>query len=138
MDGENPGYEIAEMTHSNYTRSYFFDLCKEADRVAIFRCSDFNAEYIERMISYCRTFCVRQYDTVFDIGIESLYCSELVYQADFERRLKVNLEKISIINKWYVSPTALITATNVTCIWDSNQMSLPYPAAPDATGPDRT
>ena len=31
-------YEIAEMTHHDYTKSFFFDVCKESDRVVILRC----------------------------------------------------------------------------------------------------
>lgn len=43
---KGPEFEVAEMTHTNFTHSTFFDLCKEATRVAILRCRDWDREYI--------------------------------------------------------------------------------------------
>lgn len=114
------GYEIAEMTHSNYTKSFFFDICKESDRVAILRCNDFDPAYIEKIVLECISFQGCKYDTVFDLNVAALYCSELVYQADFERRLKVSLEDIAGLGVEYISPTGLAKAKNASIVWDSN------------------
>lgn len=116
-----PTYEIAEMTHTDYTHSHFFDICKEADRVIILECVDFDPEYVKKMIAMCQSFKDATYDVTFDFGIKALYCSELVYQSDFERRLKVNLDDLGGLGRQYISPTGLYEALNVKVIWDSSE-----------------
>lgn len=113
-------YEIAEMTHNNYTKSFFFDICKESDRVVILRCRDFDKEYIKAMIAKCESFQDCKYDLSFDLGVKALYCSELVYQADFERRLKIDLSDIAGLGRKYISPTGLWEAANCDVVFDSN------------------
>jgi hypothetical protein len=115
-------YEIAEMTHNHYTRSYFFDICKESDRVVILRCKDFDADYINKMIETCESFKDCKYDLAFDLGVKALYCSELVYQADFERRLKVDLSDLVGLGRQYVSPTDLFEADNIEVVFDSDKL----------------
>lgn len=113
-------FEVAEMTHTDFTRSCFFDLCKEADKVTIIRCYDWDKEYTQRVINKCLTFTDAVYDNEFDFGIKSLYCSELVYQADFERRLNVSLEDLADIGRPYISPFGLYRAKNVEKVWESD------------------
>lgn len=112
-------WEISEMTHTNYTLSAFFDICKEADRVVILECPDWDEAYTAAVIEKCRSLKNATYDVAFDLGVEALYCSELVYQSDFERRLQVNLEDLAGIGCPYISPTGLYRAKNVRIIWDS-------------------
>ena len=83
-------WEISEMTHDNYVRSNFFDICKESDRVMILRCTDWDETYTQQVVEKCKTFVDAVYDVSFDFGVKQLYCSELVYQSDFERRLDVS------------------------------------------------
>jgi len=109
------------MTHENYTRSHFFDLCMEADRVVILRCKDFDSDYIQKVIQKCLSFQNAVYDVHFTLGVKSLYCSELVFQSDFERRLKVDLSDLAGIGLPYISPTGLYQAENVEIVWDSDQ-----------------
>ncbi len=113
-------YEIAEMTHTDYTKSYFFDICKEADRVVILKCTAWDAEYTKRVVAKCRTFEDAIYDVQFAFGVKALYCSELIYQADFEKRLQVNLEDLAGLGREYISPTGLFNAKNVKVVWDSD------------------
>lgn len=121
-DGE---FEVAEMTHTNYTESCFFDICKEADRVVILRCLDWDPEYTKKVIDNCLTFKDATYDNCFEFGVKSLYCSELVYQADFEKRLKVSLEDLAGIGRPYISPFGLYRAKNIEIVWDSNLETKP-------------
>jgi hypothetical protein len=115
-------YEIAEMTHTNYTKSYFFDICKESDRVVILRCVDWDPEYVKQVVATCRTFEDAVYDTKFDFGVKALYCSELVYQADFEHRLDVVLDDLAGLGRKYISPDGLFKAKNVRIVWDSDEV----------------
>ena len=110
-------FEVAEMTHTDYTKSCFFDICKESDKVAILRCPDWDTEYTQKVIDLCRTYEDAIYDNSFEFGVKSLYCSELVYQADFERRLKVSLEDLAGLGRDYISPFGLFKAENVDIIW---------------------
>jgi len=113
-------WEVSEMTHENYRQSTFFDICKESDRVVILRCSDWDTEYVQKVIDKCKSFINAQYDVDFDLnGVTALYCSELVYQSDFERRLKVDLSDLAGIGRPYISPDDIWEARNRTLIWDS-------------------
>lgn len=116
--GKNGLWEVSEMTHEDYRKSCFFDLCKEATRVVIVRCKDWDAEYIKKVIRKCESFSEARYDVAFSLGIEALYCSELIYESDFERRLQVNLEDLAGLGKPYISPMGLFHAENVDIIWD--------------------
>ena len=113
-------YEVAEMTHTDYTKSYFFDICKEADRVIILECVDWDEEYVQQVIAKCLEFEGAVYDVKFGFGVKALYCSELVYQSDFERRLNVNLEDLAGLGREYISPDGLYKAKNIKVIWDSD------------------
>ncbi len=113
------GYEVAEMTHTNYTKSYFFDICKEADRVVILECVDWDEDYIQAVIAKCLEFEDAVYDVKFHLGVKALYCSELVYQSDLEGRLDVNLDDLAGLGRLYISPDGLFKAKNVRVVWDS-------------------
>jgi len=115
-------YEIAEMTHSDYTKSFFFDLCKESDRVVLLECVDFDEAYVDKMISKCKSFENSKYDTSFKLGVSALYCSELIYLSDFEKRLKIDLTDLAGLGRPYISPTGLYLAENVKVIWDSDKV----------------
>lgn len=121
--GKHPElYEVAEMTHQDYCKSHFFDICKEADRVVILECPDFSNGYIQLMIEKCKSFEGAVYDTDFSLGVEALYCSELVYQSDFKRILQVDLSDIAGLGRPYLSPDGLYAAKNVKIVWDSDNV----------------
>lgn len=114
-------YEVAEMTHENYKKSMFFDICKESDRVIIMR-TPFDQDYIKTMIRECRTFDQAVYDIDFDLGIKSLYCSELIYHSDIEKRLDLDLSDLHGLGRKYISPTGILTNKNLFCVYDSDGM----------------
>lgn len=122
--GSDEEYEIAEMTHTNYTKSFFFDLCKEADRVVIGRGDNefWTSAYIEEMIQQCKSFENAKYDIQFALGVKELACSELIYEADFQRYLQCNLEDVAGIGSPYISPTGIYKALlrYGQIIWDSD------------------
>lgn len=113
-------FEIAEMTNKNFGLITFMDFCKEADRVVILRCNDFDESYINKVVEKCMSFKDCEYDYHFSLGVKALYCSELVYQSDFENKLKVSLEDVDGLGVPYISPSGLYKAKNVTVIWDSD------------------
>lgn len=124
--GKDNDYEVAEMTHHHYTKSDFFDVAKESTAFAIFRCTDFDAEYIDKMIDKCKTFENAKYDVGFELGVKALYCSELIYQSDYERRLKVNLDDLHALGRKYISPTGLSKGLNLELVYDSRKTKNRY------------
>jgi hypothetical protein len=112
-------WEISEMTHTHYTKSTFADVCFQSDRVLILECKDFDEAYINKMIDKCKSLSGAEYDTDFSLGIEALYCSELIYQSDFEKRLQISLEDLAGLGKPYISPTGLLKALNCQIIYDT-------------------
>lgn len=125
-DSTTHGYEVAEMTHHGYTHSFFFDLCKEADRLMIVRCKDFDAEYIRTVVAECKKYDGTDYDTQFKLGVKALYCSELIYLSDIEKRLQVSLRDLAGLNRPYLSPDGLAKAKNLEIIWDSDDEKPKY------------
>lgn len=114
-------FEIAEMTHTNYTKSTFFDLCKESTRVAILQCTDWDENYIKNtVIPTCLGFENVLYDIKFENDIKALYCSEMVMASDTEHRLQASNEDVLGLGMPYVSPMGIYTAKNIRVVWDSN------------------
>ena len=121
--GKGTEFEIAEMTHTNFTKSTFFDICKEADRIIIGRCYSWDKDYIDKVISRCVSMSGATYDVTFKLGVKELYCSELVYESDFEHRLHCNLDDIQGLGRQYISPMGIYKAIlrNGYIAWDSDK-----------------
>jgi len=117
-------FEIAEMTHLDFTKSTFFDFCRESTRVAIYRCDAWDMAYIPKVIETCLSFENAVYDTFFEYGVKALYCSELVVSSDPEKRLKYNDEDCLGLGMKYISPSGLAKSKNITLIWDSDAEDL--------------
>jgi hypothetical protein len=120
-------WEISEMTHTDYTKSCWFDICKESDRVVILRCRDFDRKYTKKFIQNVKDLERATYDYGFELGIKALYCSELPYQADVEHRCAVTLDDMAGLGRQYISPTGFWNARigfrptgNMEVIWDSD------------------
>lgn len=115
---EQREFEVIEMTHQNYCKHWLFDVCKEADRIIILR-YNLSEEYKQNMINRALLYENAIYDISFSLGVKALYCSELIYQSDYEHRLKLDLSDIAGIGQKYISPTGLITK-DCSIIFDSH------------------
>jgi hypothetical protein len=113
-------FEVAEMTHTHFTKSNFYDICRQSTRVKIIRCKDWDEEYIQKVIEKCKSFENTEYDVTFSLNIKTLYCSELVNESDFENKLDISYSDILGLGMPYISPTGLSRAKNIKTIWDSN------------------
>jgi len=116
---KDQNWEVSEMTHSDYTKSTVSDICYESTRVIVLRCVDFDEDYTEQFVDMTKSFDGVPYDNMFSLGVEALSCSELVYEADFERRLEVSLEDVCGIGELYISPTGLLNAWNCKVVIDT-------------------
>lgn len=116
----NSGFEIAEMTMRGFTKSTWEDVTREATRIVIGRCDKWDDDYIEeKMIPKVMTFTEKKYDKRFQMGEDTLACSELVYHADVEHRLEADIEPLIGTNP-YITPVGLLLAPNLKIVWDSD------------------
>ena len=117
-DDLGDAYEMGEMRADGYNKSSFEDVCR-ASRVVILRCDDWDKVYIAKVIAVCKTFEDCLYDPRFMLGLIALYCSELFWHSDFEKRVKVDTSDLMGLGRPYVSPQDYYDAKNVRVIWDS-------------------
>ena len=111
---------VADFSHIDGQRRTFFDLCKESDDICILRCRDFDDQYIAQVVLRASDLIKSTpYDLSFELGVKALYCSEFIYEADFERRLQVSLEDLAGLGVPYISPTGLYLAKNVDIVYES-------------------
>jgi hypothetical protein len=116
-------WEVSELTHHDYTKSCLFDIFKESDRVIILR-PPFDQEYKEKFINKCKSFVDAKYDVAFELGNEALFCSELVYESDFERRLELDLSDIAGLGRKYISPDGIYFCEKLKVVYDSEGMEM--------------
>ena len=113
-------WEVSEMTHSDYTKSCFFDICKESDRVVIMRCKKITDEQLSNAIAKCKSLQNATYDAEFSLGITELYCSELIYVSYENNLIEANLEDFVGLGRDYISPVGLYHAKNLKIVVDSD------------------
>lgn len=117
-----PGkYEIGEMTAPGYTKSFFYDVCREATRIVIIDCVDFNEVDRFALCEQIKKYEGSKYDNGFSLGVKDLYCSELFYQAEILTvgKFKFDLSDLIGLGIPYISPDGLLFAKNAVVIYDS-------------------
>lgn len=113
-------FEIAEMTHHDYTKSTWTDVCRESTRIVIGRCTAWDKTYVDNtIVPMALSFTKKKYDDAFVMGSESLACSELPYFADLEKRAEVDLKPV-VGTTPYITPVGWVLGKNIEIIWDSN------------------
>ena len=138
--GKNSVWEISEMLGGGYTKTTFYDLCKEADRVVIIDSPLWDKPYRKAMVELCKSdeFQRAEYDVWYDMmndrkvktergsfNVPILACCELCYRMDFEHRVKCDLEDICGIGKPYISPQGLYDAEGIRVKIDSDDLIPP-------------
>lgn len=124
-ENEKPSLvNVAEMNHNGFEVKRFGVFCSEATRVMILRCKDFDWDYAEAVAEEAyRLGNQSEYDTSFSISsVKALYCSELIYHADTEKRLKVRLDDLLGLGRPYLSPDGLVKGENCEVVWDSQEV----------------
>lgn len=111
----------AQMTHAGYGEVAFAEACFHASRVVVLRCPSFDDDYIAEVVRKTYTFKDTPYDTDFSFDNGKSYCSELIYQADIEKRLRVVSSKAWGTGQMVVTPDDLFAA-NVEVIYDSDDI----------------
>jgi hypothetical protein len=117
---QNSDFQIAEMTHHDYTKSTWSDVCRQSTRVVIGRCTAWDPTYVNNtIVPMALSFKNKEYDNSFELSLEKMACSELPYHADLEKRAQVDISPV-IGDKPYITPVGWILGKNIEIIWDSN------------------
>jgi hypothetical protein len=109
--------KIAEMTANGFDVVDVDKFCKQTTRVCLLRLKEEDDAYGVKMAEKAMAeFSGSEYDLNFSLGVESLYCSELAYQCDFERRFQCDLSDLAGIGRPYISPVGLYQAKGLKII----------------------
>lgn len=115
---------IAEMTANGFDIVDVDKFCKQSTRICLLRLLKEDDEYGRSMAEKAMTFANSEYDLDFTLGVESLYCSELAYQSDYERRFQCDLTDLAGIGRPYISPVGLYQAKGLSDILEWTDKSL--------------
>jgi hypothetical protein len=98
------------------------DFCKRYTFVSVKRCTDFDYEYARNVIyRFLKMgYKHRDYDVTFAFDNNAYYCSEAVYVADVEERIKCYIEDLFELNWSYISPQRLYESENLKTIYYFN------------------
>lgn len=115
-------WELSEMTHTNYTKSCFFDLCKTSDRVVVLGVKNATEQEKIDAVKKCKGLEWARYDRFFLLGIETLYCSELCVVSWNNEKIKADLSDFANLGQPYISPTDLYEADGLYVKADSKNL----------------
>lgn len=110
--------QIAEMTASNFEVVDINKFCEGATSIALLRFKNYDDLYGNKVAAMALSFADAKYDTDFKLGVEALYCSELCYQSDFERRMKADLTDLVGMGRAYISPVGVYEADGLELIYE--------------------
>lgn len=110
--------EIAEMTANDFDVVDVDHFCKGTTRVALLRIVDLSDDYGRRVALTAMSFEGKRYDASFKLGVEALYCSELCYQADYQRRMQADLTDLVGMGRPYISPSGLYKAKGLELVYE--------------------
>ena len=113
--------EIIEATHLGVRYTTLFDFFKESDLIIASKCSEFDTDYVEKVILEARGLVGKPYDSSLSLGTEALYCSELIYQADIEKRIQYDLTDLIGLGRPYISPEGILSAKNIEVIFTTEE-----------------
>lgn len=125
--GKYPHPEIAEMLAEGFCLNNFYDIIHEAERVVIMRALHWSQEYRQAFIDKVLSFKGIPYDVSFELGVEAFYCTEEIYQGDFDKTLNFNLEDFAGLGRPYLSPQGVYECQNLVVIWDSAMEGYVFP-----------
>lgn len=105
--------KIAEMTANGFDVRTVDEFSKHCTKICILRLSPDDEEYAQKMAETAMSFYNRDYDYRFSLGIEALYCSELIYQSDVDKRIRFDLTDLVGMKKPYISPEGIYEAYGI-------------------------
>ena len=114
-------WEMVEMTHRDYVKTCLFDMAKASDRLVIMR-PQLSQDIIDKAIEKSKSFEGTDYDSLFNFGVEELYCSELIYESYENNSLEIPTGDLFGLGKPYISPSGLYKAKKLKVVIDSDDV----------------
>lgn len=102
--------KIAEMTSNDFDVRSVDEFSKHCTKISLLRLHTNDQAYATQMAINAMSFSDRDYDYRFTLGVDALYCSELIYQSDTEKRLQCDLTDLVGMGTQYISPAGLYDA----------------------------
>lgn len=111
---------IGEMSHSGFQELSLDNFLGYSQSVAVIRPKLASFTYRAEMATQARRlgFKAQGYDNVFTMGEKSLFCSELVYLADYMGEYKASLEDLAGLGHPYISPDGLYKAKEAQIVFE--------------------
>lgn len=116
--------KIAEMTANGFDIVDVDKFCKQSSRICLLRLKEEDEKYAKKMADKAMNFADSEYDLMFELTISALYCSELIFQCDFEKRLDCDLTDIAGLGHPYISPEGLLAAKGLKQIMEWHDKTL--------------
>ena len=115
-------HEAAQMTHKDFTVDHILNVLFESDRAMLMRIRGITDEYSKMMVDVAMSLNKATYDVSFKFGVDALYCSELVFVADIDGLMGADTSDLAGVGQEYISPTGLLVASNVICVFDTDEV----------------
>jgi uncharacterized protein YycO len=109
---------IAELTANGFDVRSVDEFSKHCTKISLLRIHPDDQLYATQMAVNAMGFSDRDYDYRFTLNVDALYCSELVYQSDTEKRLQCDLTDLVGMGCPYISPEGLYQAKGLTPIYE--------------------
>lgn len=109
---------IAELTANGFDVRSVDDFSKHCTKISLLRLHPDDQAYATQMAINAMSFSDRDYDYRFTLNVDALYCSELVYQCDTEKRLQCDLTDLVGMGCPYISPEGLYAAKGLRPVFE--------------------
>ena len=116
--GKNKDEAVSEMVANGYQEVSLDYFLKDCDHVCLLRARDWTFPYTRLFIDTCLGFKGVQYDRQFTLGIKALYCSELIYHSDIDKKLVFNLEDLAGLGRPYLSPIGIYNSKSLRKLYE--------------------
>lgn len=112
-------FEIIQALGEGVVTSLLRELCTSCEGFVAHIGEDWDYDYTKLMVEKAKTFIGKPYDGSFQFGIEALYCSEIVYLADFEKRVRYDTSDFAGIGQQYISPKGITEGVGMIKLFDT-------------------
>jgi len=85
---------VIEMQNEGYEETQLEDFLARYTEVVVSKCEKFDVSYRTKFVGNLRSYSSKEYDSNFSYNTKNMYCSEMGFQADQDRRMEYIPEKI--------------------------------------------
>ena len=112
-------FSIIHAVADGVQRGTLKELCTSCEGFVAHVGEDWDYDYRVSMVDRAVQMLGKPYDGSFKFGVEELYCSEIIYLADFDKRCKYDTQDLAGLGQEYISPKGITEAVGMTKIFDN-------------------